>query len=232
MRRPLLLAAGLALAMVAAASAGAQGESGQPHDHEHGHGHGQEHGHAAAPQAAAGETVWEPAGGPLRLAHLDVGFTDQDGASGTLAELVDRPVLVTFFYSRCQNSRKCPLTVSRLAGLQRRLEAAGLGEQVRLLAITYEPQFDTPERLARYATSRGLLLGPTARALRLDPERQQAVVDDLAVDVAYNSGWVSGHGVELSLLDAEGRLVRKYHSMLWHDPRVVDDVRRLLAGGG
>lgn len=230
MKRPLLLAAGLALAL-AATPAVAQDEA-HDHDPAHDHDHGQHHDPAALPEAPAGEAVWEPAGGPLRLAHLDVGFTDQDGASGTLAELIDRPVLVTFFYSRCQNSRKCPLTVSRFAGLQRRLGEAGLGERVRLLAITYEPQFDTPERLARYATSRGFDLGPTARALRLDPERQQQVIDDLAVDVAYNSGWVSGHGVELSLLDAEGRLVRKYHSILWHDPRVVEDVRRLLADGG
>ena len=144
----------------------------------------------------------------------------------------DRPVLVTFFYTRCQNSRKCPLTVSRLAGLQRHLEAEGLAERVRLLAITYEPQFDTPRRLARYAGNRGLALGPGALALRLEPERQQDVIDDLRVDVAYNTGWVSGHGVELSLLDAGGRLVRKYHAVYWQNPRVLEDVRRLLAEGG
>lgn len=231
----------LALGCVAAAPVTAESQSphtggdppsAEPALHLHHH-EGHQAGHPAAePPAPVADPVWEPAAGPARIANLDIGYTDQSGASGTLANLVDRPVLLTFFYTRCQNSRKCPLTVSRLAALQRRLEAAGLTERVRLLAITYEPRFDTPERLARYATNRGLALGPGARALRLDPERQQALIDDLHVEVAYNSGWVSGHGVELSLLDAGGRLVRKYHAVYWQNPRVVEDLRQLLGRDG
>lgn len=198
--------------------------------HHHAHDHDHAHQPGAGREATPVDGVSEPAGGPAPVARLDIGFTDHSGATGVLADLVDRPVLLAFFYTRCQNSRKCPMTVSRLAGLQRGLEAAGLGDRVRMLAITYEPQFDTPERLARYATNRGLALGPAARALRLDPERQQDLVEELRLEVAYNSGWVSGHGVELSLLDAGGRLVRRYQALSWQNQRVLEDVQRLLAG--
>lgn len=167
-----------------------------------------------------------------RLTELDVRYTDQEGESGRLADLFDRPVLITFFYSRCQNSKKCPMTVSRLASLQRSLREAGLEERARLLAVTFEPQVDTPERLKRYVGNRGLEFGATALALRLEGDRQQEVVDALGAPVAYNAGWVNGHGVELSLLDASGALVAKYHALEWRNPRVLEDLRRLLDGDG
>lgn len=212
----------------------------QPCEHEPGDETDHDHHHAATTdldgtaQPGTGTPtalVWEPQGTPMVLRNLDIGFTDQDGHTGTLAELIDRPVLLTFFYTRCQNSRKCPMTVSRLAGLQRQLRNAGLDDRVRLLAVTFEPRFDTPARLERYVLNRGLVVGPHARALRLEPTRLQELVDDLAVPVSYNAGWVNGHAVELNLLDAEGRLVRKYHSLAWQGPRVIDDLRHLLGDG-
>ncbi len=175
-------------------------------------------------------TPWVPTAERGRLQNLDIPFKDQDGRAGVLGDLVDRPVLITFFYSRCLNSRKCSMAVNRMGALQRRLAEDGTGGKVRLLAITYEPQFDTPERLNRYATDRGLRLGDDARALQLDTGRHQQLVDELQAPVNYNAGWVNAHGVELSLLDGQGRLVRKYHTVLWDNEQVAQDVREVLAG--
>jgi protein SCO1 len=175
-------------------------------------------------------TPWAPTAERSQLKGLDIAFKDQDGRSGVLGDLIDRPVLVTFFYSRCLNSRKCSMAVNRMGALQRRLAEDGIGGQVRLLAITYEPQFDTPERINRYATDRGLRLGENALALQLDTNRHQQLVDELQAPVNYNAGWVNAHGVELSLLDAKGRLVRKYHTVLWDNDQVTKDVKEILAG--
>ncbi|MEA2604898.1 MAG: hypothetical protein QOF89_5890 [Acidobacteriota bacterium] len=174
-------------------------------------------------------TPWVPAGQRSRLQNMDVAFKDQDGRAGVLGDLVNKPVVITFFYTRCQNSTKCSLAVSRLGALQRQLAQAGMEDKVRLLAITYEPQFDTPERIHRYATDRGLRLGENALALELDGERHQRLVDELQAPVNYNAGWVNAHGVELSLLDAGGRLVRKYHTLLWDNDQVMKDLKRVLA---
>ena len=173
-------------------------------------------------------TPWVVAGERSRLQNLDIAFKDQDGRSGVLGDLVDKPVLVTFFYTRCQNSRKCSMAVSRLGTLQRHLAQAGIEDKVRLVAITYEPQFDTPERLHRFATDRGLRLGENALAIQLDSDRHQRLVDELQAPVNYNAGWVNAHGVELSLLDARGKLVRKYHTLLWDNDQVTKDLRQVL----
>ncbi len=174
-------------------------------------------------------TAWVPADRRRRIRNLDIPFHDQDGRPGVLADLVDRPALITFFYTRCQNSSKCSAAVSRLAALQRRLAQAGMEDQVRLLAVTYEPQFDTPEQISRYGLDRGLRFNGQARALQLDPARHQRLVDELQAPVNYNAGWVNTHGVELSLIDARGRLVRKYHTVLWDHEQVLGDVRQVLA---
>lgn len=180
-----------------------------------------------APQPIASDFL--PAPKRARLKNLDIAYKDHDGRDGVLMNLADRPMLITFFYSRCQNSKKCSMAVSRLSALQRQLAQAGIDERVRLLAISYEPQFDTPERINSFASARGLRLGQNALALQLDSSREQQLTDELQAPVNFSSGWVNTHGVELSLLDADGRVVRQYHTMLWDNDQVVKDVQRLLA---
>jgi len=173
-------------------------------------------------------TDWTLPAQRAALSNAGIAFTDHDGKTGTLRTLLDKPSVVTFFYTRCQNARKCSMAVSRLGALQRELEEAGLAGRVRLLAISYEPQFDTPDRLHRYATDRGFRLGPDARAIQLDAARHQRLVDEINAPANYNAGWINTHGVELSVLDAKGRVVRKYHTVLWDNADVVKDLQRVL----
>ena len=164
------------------------------------------------------------------LRNREITVVDHEGRRHILSTLVDRPVLLTFFYSRCQNAGKCSTTISRLATLQRELTARGMERDVRLLAITFEPEFDTPMRLNRYAVDRGLRLGSHALAGRLDGDGHAMLVKELDTPVGYNSGWVNSHGVEAVLLDADGRLARKYRILGWNSAVVLDDFQRLLAG--
>ena len=183
---------------------------------------------AGIAQAAELYTPWARAGERSRLRNLDIVFKDHDGREGLLREVVDRPIVITFFYTRCQNARKCSMAMNRMGALQRQLAKAGLADRVRLLAITYEPQFDTPERIHRFASDRGVRLGDNARALQLEPKRHQRLVDELQAPANYNAGWINTHGVELSLLDANGCVVRKYHTVLWDNEQVVRDLQRVL----
>lgn len=174
-------------------------------------------------------TPWVSAEQRSRLQNLDIEFKNQDGRPGVLRELLNKPVLITFFYTRCQNARKCSMAMAQLGALQRQLAQGGIDDQVRLLAISYEPQFDTPERINSYATDRGLRLGENAQALQLDSARYQQLVDELQAPANYNAGWINTHGVELSLLDAGGRLVRKYHTLIWDNDQVAKDLRKVIS---
>jgi protein SCO1/2 len=193
-------------------------------DSAHHHADDAEPGALAIPRA----TRWLEPGERRRVGALDVGYHDQDGEAGRLTDLADRPLAIAFFYSRCRNNYKCTTTVSRLARLQEALAERGSAERVRLLAISFEPQFDTPERIKRFGADRGFDFGPTARGLQLDPEGFEELLDALNIPVSANGGWVTTHGVQLDLLDAEGRFVRSYHTVAWRTAEVVADLERLV----
>ena len=83
----------------------------------------------------------------------DLQFEDHTGAAAGFDDVfVGKPSLVVFFYTRCDNPHKCSLTVTKLARVQRLLADRGVLEGVRTTAITYDPAFDTPERLRDYAS--------------------------------------------------------------------------------
>jgi protein SCO1/2 len=145
-----------------------------------------------------------------------------------LTDLVDRPTAMVFFYTRCDNPAKCSRTVNRLGELHRAAEATGLAGRVRLLAISFEPESDTPDLLDGYARLRGLRPGTTLRLVRPDPARHRDLHRGLDVPVNYNGGSVNLHGVGLYLLDARGRHVRTHHTLIWDTGRVLDDLKRLV----
>ena len=191
---------------------------------------GERTGSMLAPDVAEFATPWLEPGRRHRIKHLDIGYTDQDGRTGVLSDLMTKPVLITFFYTRCQNGAKCSMAVSKMASLQRVLQTKGLHGELRLLVISYEPQFDSPDRIHRFGTDRGMAFGENAKGLRLDPARLAELIDEVEAPVNYNAGWVNTHGVQLCLVEAGGRLVRKYHTVLWENDVVIEDVARVISG--
>ncbi len=173
-------------------------------------------------------TEWFAANQRTELDCLEVEFTDQDGRKGQLSDFRGRPMVISFFYSRCENRLKCPATVAKFGELQQSLQSAGLNKSVTQLMISFEPQYDTPGRLNSYAKSHGMKCNDDCRMLQLEEKFMPQVVKNLDVPVNYNSGWVNIHGVVLYLVDDTGRLVRKYHTLLWDNQAVVADLTKLL----
>ena len=68
--------------------------------------------------------------------------------------------VLAFFYTRCMNPARCSLTITRLAGLRARTA------RPRRLAMTYDPGYDSPERMRRYGAERGFPFGERARLVR------------------------------------------------------------------
>jgi protein SCO1/2 len=163
---------------------------------------------------------------------LDLPAVDQDGRAVNLKTLADRPMALSFVYARCDNPNRCSLVTSTLARLQRDLEAAALGERVRLVLATFEPEADTPAVLKQYGLDRGFRFGEGARILRPDPAGEGKLLDALRSPVNFSAGWVNVHGVALHLFDRQGRYVRTYHTVLWDNAAVLADLRRLAEEEG
>ena len=156
-------------------------------------------------------------------------FRDQEGNSVTLEDLRGAPIALSFIYTRCENQRKCPLVARTMAELQAELDRANITPRPRLALITYDPEYDTPPHLKDFGKTHGLRFTRTAMLLRPEPTRKQQLFKDLNVRVNFNDGGVNLHGVQLILLDKQGRFVRAHHTLIWDNDHVLADLKRLAA---
>lgn len=158
---------------------------------------------------------------------LDVAVTNQAGKAMKLSDLQGKPLIVSFIFTRCPNPQMCPFITVRMASLQRHANKIGLGEQVTFALITYDPVYDTPERLKHYGQVRGLSFD-NLHMLRPDPKQFRKVLDEFETPVQWtDTGIVGNHAMELFILDRKGRFVRQYRGM-WSNVRVLSDINRLL----
>ena len=153
---------------------------------------------------------------------------DQNGVTATFRKLfTGHPSIVAFFYTRCDNPLKCSLTGWKLARLQKALEARGVGTAVHTAAITYDSEFDTPERLRRFALNRDLRLDENHSVFRvqggIDPLRAH-----FRLGVNFFEGLVNRHRIELFVLDREGNVATSYQRLQWDEQEVCDKAVALL----
>ena len=168
---------------------------------------------AGISMAVKGRALAElPAPVPV-LAHID-GFalTDHHGRPFRLEDLSGKIWVADFIFTGCQSA--CPMLTSRMRTFQRYVEehekSAGRDLNVRLVSFSVDPEVDTPEKLAAYATRWDandklwvFLTGPLA-------EMNRAVVKGLKIPFekggADTSAFDVMHGEHLVLVDGKARI--------------------------
>jgi protein SCO1/2 len=152
------------------------------------------------------------------ISHVEV--EDQGGLRQSLGALtLGRPTVLTFFYTRCANPNKCVATIKRLAELQEWLALQNGGDAVRILALTYDPEYDSAPRLRRYAQDLGLDLTPSTTIGRT-PQGIEELQLHLALRVGRGGATVNRHAIEVFVFDANGRIVATWERQGW-DPTEV-----------
>jgi protein SCO1/2 len=131
-----------------------------------------------------------------------------------------QPSIVVFFYTRCDNPMKCSLTVTKLARIQKLLEAQGLADQIHTAAITYDPAFDLAERLRVYAEDRGVRMDAHHRVLRAADDND-ALRRHFELGVNFVESLVNRHRIEAYVLDARGRVAMCFERIHWDEQQVV-----------
>ena len=81
----------------------------------------------------------------------DFALIDQARRRVTLSSFVGKVVVVNFVYTRCALPQFCLRMSNNFGALQKRFPQQ-LGRELVLLTVTFDPERDTPEVLAAYAT--------------------------------------------------------------------------------
>jgi protein SCO1/2 len=138
-------------------------------------------------------------------------FTNQDGKALGSAELSGTPYIVDFIFTRCESI--CPRLTERMAGLHQRL--APLGNRVRFVSITVDPDNDTPERLKAYASAHHAAMAGWDFLTGDGHAVEDAVVHGFHMTLAQPVGDERGqvlHGSQLILVDGRGQLRGYYEA--------------------
>ncbi len=153
----------------------------------------------------------------------DFALYDQTGAVVSPTRFRGKQIVMNFIFTRCPVLTMCPAATERMMALQKAAREAGV-ENLELISITLDPDFDTPGVLREYAEVRGIdtsnfsfLTGPES-AIK-DLLRQFGVI-------AYFEGSILQHTLATLLINESGRIVHRADGSSWNVDEFVERMPR------
>jgi protein SCO1/2 len=144
----------------------------------------------------------------------------------------ERALLLTFVYTRCQGI--CLSLGSNLVHVQAMAAESEVSDDIALGAISFDPEYDTAERLRTWGQDRGLDydLGNVHLMLPESPERARTVVEEQFGEAYERSDASEGmpflHTGLILLVNDGGRVERTYAGDAPDPSTLVSDAETLL----
>ena len=152
----------------------------------------------------------------------DLPLIDQNDEPRPMSSLRGHRIALTFIYTRCPLPGFCPLMDRNFLTIQREIERMPTLEDVRLVTVTIDPLYDTPEVLREHArtleadpqlwhflTGSEAEIGEFAKAFGVVSERENPT----AVETIHN--------LRTAVVDAEGRLVAVRSGNDWTPAQLI-----------
>lgn len=151
-------------------------------------------------------------------------LTTQDNQSLAWADLRGKPVVLTFIFTTCRSA--CPVLTAKLVDIQRRLSSEQKGIP-RFVAVSVEPEHDTPEVLKAYANN----FGADLRAwsfLTGSPAAIAELARRYAVYVKRQADESIDHTFLTSLIDRDGIIRVQYQGAQFDHDEFLADLLSLI----
>ncbi len=158
----------------------------------------------------------------------NIRINDQFGRSISFKKLKGKPMLMAFFYTRCINPNKCSRTVTELGKLQAVLQQQYISSNINIGLVSYDPEYDSPERIKNYAASRGLKADENMLAMNIPEAQLHQLMDAFKIEANYDGNIINIHDVQLLLFDKDNRFVRMYGHIIWNNDDVINDIQKLI----
>lgn len=146
---------------------------------------------------------------------------------------IQKPRLITFFYSRCQTA--CPVLISTARNVQTHALNNGYGDEIEVLAVTFDPERDDAARIGEYAEDMNVST-EAGNWTFLRPEgveRAEQVVTD-----GFGVGFQKTHPEDMDmymfthtpltfLVNPDGYVERAYNTSSPDAERIISDLERV-----
>jgi len=166
----------------------------------------------------------------------DGNVLDSQGKPIKLHDLLgDKIVLLSFVYSTCNDVNGCPLATAVLHKIkQRLLKEKDIAAKLRLITLSFNPEHDTPEMMAKYGEA---LQAPgiewhfltTGSEADLKPilDGYRHTVQKVYDAEGKNTGTFT-HVLRVYLIDTNKRIRNIYSVSFLHAESLINDIRTLL----
>jgi len=154
-------------------------------------------------------------------------LTASNGGKVKLPATDGRATVLTFIFTRCPVPEYCPLLGTKFRKLQTKFKEAGLQDRARLLSITIDPEYDTPEVLADYGES----LGADPEVWNFGTGSKKlidAIAGDFRVYFEEDRENLVNHALCTAYVDADGTVRAIWRGNKWKVATVFQRVRETL----
>lgn len=151
---------------------------------------------------------------------------DADGRAVSLDDFHDKVVVLYFIYARRPDV--CPLQSEKLAGIQKMINSTPMRDLVEFVAITTDPEHDTPDMLKAYGPAHGL--DPTNWVFLTsgaDAKATRELAAAYGLLLTPEAGGSQMHGVVTHVIDKSGNLRARFHSLKFDDLSLIIYVNAL-----
>ena len=183
---------------------------------------------AAPVDAGLRRTPATPALTPVGAVVPDFTLTDQSARPLTLSSLRGKVVAVTFIYTRCPLPDYCPRMVENFRAVRDRF-VERMDRDLVLLTVSFDPTYDTPTMLARYASTHRAAV-PGWHFLTGSAAQVERVCDAFGIQYWAEEGLIT-HSLQTAVIDRGGRLAATVEGKDFTPQQIGDLIASVLAGG-
>ncbi len=154
----------------------------------------------------------------------DYHFTNQLGQVVSTAQFKGQALAITFLFTRCPFPQYCPLMANNFAEAQKMmLKTPGAPTNWHLLTISFDPEFDTPAVLKRYAEAHGADSTRWTFATGALPD-VTAIGEQLSLTFWKGEEGLITHNLRTAVIDASGRVQKIFIGNEWQPPDLVAEL--------
>jgi protein SCO1 len=162
----------------------------------------------------------------------DFAMINQDGKRIHLRDYRGDVLLITFIYTRCPFPDFCPLVSKNFSKIYASLRKdPSLGLKIRLLSVSFDPSYDTPAVLRKYAGT----FRETTGGDPFDRWQFATVPAKELVNVANFFGLYYGteggnlvHTMSTTVISPEGKVYKWYQDNDWQPADLIEDANQAL----
>lgn len=161
----------------------------------------------------------------------DAALVDQDGRPRRLSEWRGSVAVLTFIYTRCPLPDFCPRMERNFLALQKSLQKEGMGERARLLAVSFDPKYDTPGVLKAHAAA----IGADPHMWRfftgdLDALERFAAQFGVSIIRSPSDERDITHNLRTAVIAPDGRIAAIFSGNGWTADETLERVKSLYPG--